>query len=181
MKERVQAALQDIRPMLQADGGDVTLVERLRNAESFEGFQQELESLQETAHHLVEAENHHQREEEVLFPRLERHGISEPPSTMKADHEEFRRRKQRLYQIAQDPRSLGFEDFRKEVLELGSYLTRELSSHIFKEDNILYQIALQLFSSEEWEQVKKECDKIGYCCFTPEDQKQETLSQGGRK
>jgi Fe-S cluster biogenesis protein NfuA len=27
MKERVQAALQDIRPMLQADGGDVTLVE----------------------------------------------------------------------------------------------------------------------------------------------------------
>ena len=177
----VHTLMEEHKEILESLNKLGSLVERLRNAESFEGFQQELESLQEAAHHLVEAENHHQREEEVLFPRLERHGISEPPAIMKADHEEFRRRKQRLYQIAQDPRSLGFEDFRKEVLELGSYLTRELSSHIFKEDNILYQIALQLFSSEEWEQVKKECDKIGYCCFTPEDQKQETLSQGGRK
>lgn len=43
----------------------------------------------------------------------------------------------------------------------------------FKEDNILYPIALQLLSPDEWEKVKKECDKIGYCCFTPEDPKKE--------
>ncbi len=24
---------------------------------------------------------------------------------------------------------------------------------------------------EEWDEVKRECDKIGYCCFTLEDQK----------
>ncbi len=35
---------------------------------------------------------------------------------------------------------------------------------------LLYQIALQVLSTEEWDEVKRACDNIGYCCFTPEDQ-----------
>ncbi len=150
------------------------LLERLEGAGGFSELEeQDLEKLKEIAHHLVEAESHHQREEEVLFPRLEKHDITEPAAIMREDHVEFRKRKQRLFQIAQDPRSLGFPDFKGEVLELGRYLTRELESHIFKEDNILYQIALKVLEEKEWEEVKKDCDKVGYCCFTPEDQKGE--------
>ncbi len=33
-------------------------------------------------------------------------------------------------------------EFKRKVVELGEFLPRELHSHIFKEDNILYQIAL---------------------------------------
>jgi hypothetical protein len=149
----------------------VGLLERLNAARDFPGLRDEdLQQLGDIAHHLVESENHHQREEDVLFPILERHGITEPTAIMREDHEEFRRRKQRLFQIAQEPKFLKFADFKKEVLEIGRYLTRELESHIFKEDNILYQIALQLLGDNEWEEVKRECDKIGYCCFIPEDQ-----------
>lgn len=89
---------------------------------------------------------------------------------MKMDHIEFRKRKQRLYQLAHNRDAEKFSRFKQEVLQLGEYLSRELESHIFKEDN-LYQIALQVLSDEEWEEVKRDCDKIGYCCFTPEDQK----------
>ncbi len=145
-------------------------VERLNGANRFKSVEKDFEKLKEIALHLVEAEKHYQREEEVIFPRLEKHGISEPPAIMKEDHVEFRKRKQRLFQIAQNPRSLDFADFKQEVVELGRFLTRELESHIFKEDNILYQIALQVFTEEEWKEVKRECDKIGYCCYTPEDQ-----------
>jgi DUF438 domain-containing protein len=149
------------------------LVERFQAIGSFEIAGVELDELKEVAHHLVEAESHHQREEDVIFPRLERHEIVEPPSIMKTDHVEFRKRKQRLYQLAQNPEDVSFVEFKKNVIELGSYLNRELASHIFKEDNILYQVALQVFSREEWEEVKRECDKIGYCCFTPEDRRKE--------
>jgi DUF438 domain-containing protein len=121
----------------------------------------------------VEAESHHQREEDALFPVLEKHDITEPPQIMKMDHVEFRKRKRELYQIAQNPRDTDFFAFKSKVIELGEYIARELESHIFKEDNILYQIALQVLTPEDWEKVKKECDKIGYCCFTPEDQKKE--------
>ena len=149
------------------------LTGRLRTADNFEGIGQDLEQLKDIAHHLVEAENHHQREEEILFPMLEKRDIVEPPQIMKMDHVEFRKRKQELYQLSQHPHNYDFQELKTKVIELGEYLAKELEGHIFKEDNILYQIALQVLTSEEWEEVKKECDKIGYCCFTPEDQETE--------
>jgi hypothetical protein len=88
---------------------------------------------------------------------------------MRLDHVEFRKRKQELYQLSHNPHDYDFPEFKTKVIEFGKFLTKELESHIFKEDNILYQIALQVLSSEEWQEIKKECDKIGYCCFTPED------------
>jgi uncharacterized protein (DUF2249 family)/hemerythrin-like domain-containing protein len=142
-------------------------VQNLKSKDSFVGMEQELKRLQNIAHHLVEAENHHLREEEALFPVLERHNVVEPPSIMKMDHVEFRKRKRELFEVAQKPESLSFIEFKHRVIELGEYLNRELGSHIFKEDNILYQIALQILSPEEWEQIKEDCDRIGYCCFTP--------------
>jgi DUF438 domain-containing protein len=148
----------------------VSVVERLKKAGRFEDLGRDLELLKNISHHLVEAESHHQREEEALFPRLEAHDIVEPGAIMKMDHEEFRKRKQKLFQLAHNYEDYSFAEFKKLCLKLGEYLTRELESHIFKEDNILYQIALQTLNEEEWEQVKKECDKIGYCCFKPEDQ-----------
>lgn len=144
-----------------------TVVQNLETKDSFAGMEHDLKRLQNIAHHLVEAENHHLREEEALFPVLEKHNVVEPPSIMKMDHIEFRKRKRELYEIAQTPESLPFNEFKKRVIELGGYLNRELGSHIFKEDNILYQIALQILSPEEWEQVREDCDHIGYCCFTP--------------
>jgi hemerythrin-like domain-containing protein/uncharacterized protein (DUF2249 family) len=148
-------------------------LERLKGVGSFAELGAEREKLKDIAHHLVKAESHHQREEDALFPALEKHDITEPPQIMKMDHVEFRKRKRELFQIAQNPRDTDFFAFKSKVIELGEYIARELESHIFKEDNILYQIALQVLTPEDWEKVKKECDKIGYCCFTPEDQKKE--------
>jgi hypothetical protein len=146
------------------------LLQKIKSAQSFEDMGRNLETLKDVAHHLVEAESHHQREEEALFPRLEDHNIAEPGAIMKMDHDEFRKRKKMLFQLSHNHEEYSFNAFKKQCLELGEYLTQELENHIFKEDNIIYQIALQTLSKEEWEQVKKECDKIGYCCFTPEDQ-----------
>lgn len=147
-------------------------VERLKEKKSFEDMGQDVEQLKDIAHHLIEAESHHQREEEALFPEMEKHDITEPPNIMKMDHIEFRKRKQQLYQLALHPEEHDFTTLKERVIELGEYLVRELDSHIFKENNILYQIALQVLSPDEWDRIKSVCDKIGYCCFTPEDQKE---------
>ncbi|MDP2729540.1 MAG: DUF438 domain-containing protein, partial [Dehalococcoidales bacterium] len=146
------------------------LVNRLKTTISFEDMGEDLEELEDVAHHLVEAESHHQREEDVLFPELEKHDIVEPPQIMRMDHGEFRPRKQELYQLSHNAQQHDFSEFKSRVIELGEYLTRELPSHIFKEDNILYQIALQVLSPGEWERIKRLCDELGYCCFTPEQE-----------
>ena len=61
----------------------------------------------------------------------------------------------------------SFPEFAKKVEELAAYLTKELPNHIYKEDNILYPMATQVIPNEKWEGMKRECDKIGYCCFYP--------------
>lgn len=144
------------------------LVERIKGMGSFEDFGDDLTELQDIAHHLLEAESHHQREEDVLFPVLESHDVVEPPRIMKLDHAEFRKRKKELFEVAHHHEEYDFASFKDKVVSLGEYLVRELDGHIFREDNILYQIALQVLNPEEWEYVKEECDRIGYCCFTPE-------------
>ena len=149
------------------------LVARLKAADTREGLEEDLEKLEEVAGELVEAEKHHQREEEALFPALEKHDIVEPPQIMVMDHVEFRKRKQELYQLARQRHQHAFTGFKAKAIELGEYLTRELESHIFKEDNILYQIALQVLTPEEWDKVKRLCDELGYCCFTPQDRVKE--------
>lgn len=151
-----------------------SIATRLETERSFREMGKDLEALKEVSHHLVEAESHHQREEEALFPKLRRHDIVEPPAIMEEEHVEFRKKKQELYRIAQHPENLGFKEFREKVISLGNYLAKELESHIFKEDNILYQIALEVLTEVEWGEVKRECDKIGYCCFTPTDQTTKT-------
>lgn len=167
----VNSFMEEHRIILESLNDLSSFLVSLRHAESFEDLGQHLKKLKDISHHLVEAESHHQREEEALFPKLAKHDIIEPGEIMKIDHTEFRKRKQALYKLSHNSEDYDFEEFKKLVLELGGYLVHALESHIFKEDHIIYQIALQILSEDEWQEVKKECDKIGYCCFTPADQK----------
>jgi uncharacterized protein (DUF2249 family)/hemerythrin-like domain-containing protein len=145
------------------------VVRRLEAAPSLEAVRDQLERLRRAVGRLEEAESHHRREEQVIFPRLERLGILEPPALMRQDHERFRRRKQRLAALVeQAAETPDFGLWRCEVVDHGQYLVRELASHILKEDNVLYRTALKAFSPAEWGEVRGESDAIGYCRFDPE-------------
>lgn len=148
-----------------------TIAQSLQVGKPAENYPQDLKHI---ADHLVEAEKHHKREEEVLFPRLERKGIDGPPRIMREDHEMMRPRKVRLKeladQIVNDPTQEGV--IRKEIIQLSFQLVKDLRDHIFKENNILYPTFIQnVRYDEEWKEIRKSFDQIGYCCFTPEDQR----------
>lgn len=145
------------------------LLDRLKDKHSYDQFRDDEQKLKDIAHNLIEAESHHKREEDVLFPKLIKHDIIEPPEIMKMDHVELRKRKHALQEIANAHENYKFDEFKNRVLESGNFLTQELESHIFKEDNILYQMALQVLTGQDWDDVKKQCDQIGYCSFTPKD------------
>ena len=143
-------------------------VKKMKSAKDFDEISEELEMLEHIAEHLVEADKHHQREEEVLFPMLERFGVTEPPAIMREEHEELKPKKKELYKIAKECKEMSYPEFIRKAKELAEYLIKELPDHIYKEDNILYPIAIQAIPKKEWPEIKKRCDKIGYCCFTPE-------------
>ncbi|MFB0501004.1 MAG: DUF438 domain-containing protein, partial [Candidatus Bathyarchaeia archaeon] len=114
-------------------------------------------------------EKHYLREENVLFPFLEKHGITEPPAMMWKEHNQIREKKKRLHNIVQNRNTVSFQDFKKQLGETARSLSNLLPSHFFKENNLLFPAALRAVTSEEWKEIRKEFDEIGYCCFTPEN------------
>ncbi|MCK4454932.1 MAG: DUF438 domain-containing protein, partial [Thermoplasmata archaeon] len=54
----------------------------LRGKGDFESVADEMKHLDHIAHNLKDSESHYVREENVLFPYIEKHGITEPPAMM---------------------------------------------------------------------------------------------------
>jgi DUF438 domain-containing protein len=120
------------------------------------------------ADNLLDAENHHKREEDVLFPELEKRNITGPTRIMRMEHDELRARKRLLKEIAEKVNSMDFESFKSKVDEVAKYIVFNLRDHIYKENYILYPTALDALQDKAlWEDMKKRCDNIGYCSFTP--------------
>ncbi len=140
---------------------------RLRGERAYDPAQSDYGTLRAVTEHLVGAEKHHAREEEVLFPELERRGIDGPPRVMRFEHVELRAQKARLLELAQGVGGMNFTAFQREVNDLAASLIFQLRDHIFKENTILYPTALEVIPKEAWDGLKKSCDDIGYCCFTP--------------
>lgn len=140
----------------------------LQQENKYDAKNEDFKKLEHIAEHLVGAEPHHQREEEVLFPEIEKRGVSGPTEMMRREHEEFRPKKKEIVKLCAALPKTDFQDFKKELKEAADFLISMLREHIAKENDILYPLALEVIQEEAvWQEMKKACDKIGYCCFTP--------------
>lgn len=121
------------------------------------------------ANNILEAEKHHQREEDVLFPELEKRNITGPTRIMRMEHEDLRARKKVLRETSELAPSLDFALCKSLIDETSKYLVFQLRDHIYKENYILYPTAVDAIKEKEiWKEMKDKCDVIGYCPFTPE-------------
>ncbi|MEM3735077.1 MAG: DUF438 domain-containing protein [Candidatus Bathyarchaeia archaeon] len=144
------------------------LVEKVQKAESPDAVAGELSQLRHVADELLDAEKHYLREENALFPVLERHGISEPPAIMWMEHNQLREKKNQLKALIENAAKMNFSDFKRQLGELAKAVGDMLNSHIYKENNILFPAAQRVVTEQEWSTIRADFDEIGYCCFTPE-------------
>lgn len=134
----------------------------------YESSKVEFDKLIVLADNILDAENHHQREEKVLFMELENREITGPTRIMRMEHEDLREKKRELKNLAKGISQLDFDEFKKSLDQVAKYIIFNLRDHIFKENYILYPSAIEAIKEKEkWDEMKKECDKIGYCSFTP--------------
>ena len=146
-----------------------TIIKKVQQAKDAKIVNEILPQLRHIAEDFLDTEKHYLREENVLFPILEKHGITEPPAIMWTEHTKLREQKKRFHRLVTDYDKMGFEEFKGQLCEVAGSLYEVLSSHIFKENNILFPTALQMVTEQEWRDAQREFDEIGYCCFTPEE------------
>lgn len=129
-----------------------------------------INELQNTIDKILDAEKHHKREEDVLFKELELNDITGPTRIMRMEHDDLRIKKRELKELLNCANYIGFGDFKERLQSLTEYLVFNLRDHIFKENTILYPTAIDSINDEEkWNDMRKKCDEIGYCSFTPEE------------
>lgn len=142
---------------------------RLQKLEGFDPDNSDFALLKTVAENLVEAENHHLREEQALFPVMEERGVTGPPHIMCLEHDALRIRKHTLQELADQAATMDYEEFKSTLAEAAGYIVFNLRDHIFKENNILYPSAIETITeASAWEAIQAKCDEIGYCPFTPE-------------
>lgn len=130
-------------------------VERLLKRLDKEGAAQVIPELRDALGQVAAVERHYVRKENQLFPFMEKHGITAPPQVMWSVHDEIRN----LIKKAKE--SLDTENaaaIRKAVTELNHAVTEM----IFKEEKILFPMVLQNFTENEWRQIRRGEDELGY-------------------
>lgn len=142
---------------------------RIQKSESYDSCIKEFEELKTVIDNILDAEKHHLREEKVLFSEMEEREITGPTRIMRMEHDDLRAKKKFLKQIAEDASKLDFKEVKEKVDDTAKYIVFNLRDHIFKENYILYPTAIEAIKDNEiWNDMKRRCDEIGYCGFTPE-------------
>ncbi len=159
--------MEEHKIMLQLAEKLATTANKVQQMNDASYASEEIHHLEHIARDFIDSEKHYLREENVLFPIIEKHGITEPPAIMWMEHNQIREKKKQLNNLIEKYNAASFQDFKKQLDETTKALNSLLPSHFFKENNILFPTALQVVTEQEWREVRGEFDEIGYCCFTP--------------
>jgi PAS domain S-box-containing protein len=163
----INVLMEEHKIMLQLAGKLASTAQKIQHFSESSYVEEEIHVLQHLAGDFMDSEKHYLREENVLFPNLEKHGITEPPAIMWMEHNQIREKKKTLNKLIENYGTSSFQEFKAQLGELAENLNSLLANHFFKENNILFPTALRVITKDEWKAIRSEFDEIGYCCFTP--------------
>ncbi|MBW8001152.1 MAG: hypothetical protein FVQ80_03915 [Planctomycetes bacterium] len=127
---------------------------------------EEIRRLAHIVGHLVSSEQHCEREEQVIFPELDKCGFYELLKVVSYQHSRISKKYHVLNSLIWDVDDTDFDKFKSRLEELTGYLVAAVRTHVFIETNVIYPLALELISDKKvWARMKGVCNQIGYCGF----------------
>lgn len=112
---------------------------------------------------LWDLDKHYSRKENLLFPYLEKYGIDGPTKVMWGVDDAIR--------LAIKEAKVKLTDYqgnKEEVVAVLNQVIKEVTEMIFKEENILFPMALQTLTEDEWVKIAAESEEIGFCLTAPQ-------------
>lgn len=113
------------------------------------------ESIKDVLNDLRKIRMHYRKIQMLIFPYLERRGISVVPRVLWAREDEVIVKMRSLFRFMD---SMGYQDFSKRIIEL----VNAINEIIFRENRILFPAVLALFSDGEWAAFMNEANRIGW-------------------
>ena len=145
-----------------ADLNDV--VEAIQHLNYLTNVNSEFRKLAHIIEHLNAMKEHIEREEDVIFPCLRKRSWMSTYLAVQDEHVSIGTEIDNLVRLIVSFNKVGLEEFKVRLITATKCLSRITLEHLFKEDEILYPIALGIIDDDEvWERMKDVCDEIGYC------------------
>jgi DUF438 domain-containing protein len=114
---------------------------------------------------LLDIDKHFSRKENLIFPYLEKYGIFGPTTNMwRIDdfiRDAIKDAKQKL---------TNYQGEKQALIEVITFIIREVTGMIYKEENILFPMALKNLTEDEWVKIANESDEIGFCLTGPAEE-----------
>ena len=116
---------------------------------------------------LFDVDKHYQRKEYLLFPYLEKAGITGPPKVMWGKHDEIRDLIKGSIEVLQTTEMTNeeFGAVAEIVLTIAATAAKEM---ITKEEEILFPMSLDVLTEADWYEISKQSLEIGYCLYDPQ-------------
>lgn len=112
---------------------------------------------------LTDIDKHYSRKENLIFPYLEKYGITAPPKVMWGVDDEIRGE---IKDIINDLKNYN-TDARINTLNKIEKNLERIQEMIYKEEKILLPMAAENLTQDEWYEIYKQSDEIGFCLVEP--------------
>lgn len=139
-----------------------------------------VEKLKDGFEQLLKIDIHYSKKENLLFPYMEKYGITAPPKVMWGVDDEIRADLKSIYS---DLSSGHLNDEIKKRIE--EALTR-VNEMIFKEENIMIPMLLDVMSQDEWKTAADNSSEIGHMLrwvpeWKPDEEAKEEIKEEMRE
>lgn len=116
---------------------------------------------------LYDVDKHYQRKEYLLFPYLEKQGITGPPKVMWGKHDEIRDLIKGSIEVLEtvDMTKEEFSAVADIVLRVAARGAQEM---ITKEEEILFPMSLDTLTEKDWYEISRQSIEIGFCLYDPQ-------------
>ena len=143
----------------------VNLIDEIGQKE--EVSQSDILKLRTLFNSLFDVDKHYLRKEYLLFPFLEKEGITGPPKVMWGKHDEIR-----------ELIKASIEVLKTDGIEKADFLTcaemlllpaaHQAEDMTVKEDEILFPMALDKLTDENWLDISRQSLEFGFCLYDPQ-------------
>ena len=117
---------------------------------------------------ISDVEKHYQKKENLIFPFMEKAGITGPPKVMWGKHDEARAAiKSAIKALGSDGNINSFE-LQIMLESLVKPAIQMVADMIYKEEEILFPMVMDKLTALEWYQIYRQISEIGYCLYDPE-------------
>ncbi len=143
------------------------LYEEARNAGSDDALKALLDEIHQHINALTDVEKHYLRKENLLFPFLEKHGITGPPTVMWGKHDETRELLKGAIEALKATAGISVDEAKTVIDLVLNPASKAVDDMISKEEEILFPMSLDTLNDEEWYEIYKQSLEYGFCLYDP--------------